>query len=70
MHLAHDDVCLDLRLLYQVLTREQFVGEKKVNKWWLVTTGQSIEQKTKVMIMEDLKSNTNVNVYMVVFMYD
>lgn len=28
------------------------------------------EQKTKVMIMEDLKSNTNVNVYMVVFMYD
>lgn len=58
MHFAHDDVCLDLRLLCQVLT-------KKVNKWRLVT-----EQKTKVMIMEDLKSNTNVKVYMVVFMYD
>lgn len=65
MRFAHDDVCLDLRLLCQVLTREQLVGEKKVNKWRLVT-----EQKTKVMIMEDLKSNTNVKVYMVVFMYD
>lgn len=59
-------IALGLRLLRLDLDRtpENILLErskKKKKRWW-ATAGQFIEQKTKVILMEDLKLDTNANV--------